>query len=357
MKILNNPRGVAWVTVVIGILIAIRLLAAYDWDPTVFTAFGEDANETIYAQEKLGREVVTRPRQGHDGKFFFVQSNDPWILDPDENASVLKRPIYRSQRMLFPVIAGGGGLFTPEVIVWSLLVVNLVALGVGSWAVARIAMLHGGPAWVGLGFGLNIGIMFELLIDGAGIVAFALASLGALALERKRPGPAALLFVTAVLTREVMILFVGFIWLVWWLRRKERPWRIVVPSVLAILGWAIYVRLQLGADVSKLEIKEITVIPFSGLVEALSTGLARPLDLAVMFLMLGFMGVVAYRSLQSEIMLTWGALGFAVLAPFLTVFVWQKYFDISRALAPLTTAFLLEVIVSRAQRETTKTAT
>ncbi len=44
--------------------------------------------------------------------------------------------------------------------------------------------------------------------------------------------------------------------------------------------------------------------------------------------------------------LTWGAVGFSFVAPFLTVQVWQQPFDISRALAPLVTAFVLEMFVA-----------
>jgi hypothetical protein len=57
--------------------------------------------------------------------------------------------------------------------------------------------------------------------------------------------------------------------------------------------------------------------------------------------------VVSVRAWKSEVFLTWGAVGFAVLAPFLTIYVWQKSYDISRALAPLVTAFLIEFAIAR----------
>jgi hypothetical protein len=59
---------------------------------------------------------------------------------------------------------------------------------------------------------------------------------------------------------------------------------------------------------------------------------------------------VILRAIRSRVYLTWGAVGFAVLAPFLTVLVWQKSFDISRALAPLVTVALLEYALSRRRR-------
>ena len=133
LRSLKGSGAVAVVALVIAVLPAIRLLAFADWDPTLFVGFGVEEPLTLdYGEEKLGREVSVRNGEGHDGKFFFVQSNDPLILDPDENASILDRPVYRSQRMLYPVVAGGAGLFSADVIVWSLLIVNIVFIALGS---------------------------------------------------------------------------------------------------------------------------------------------------------------------------------------------------------------------------------
>ena len=344
-----------WVVVVAALLIAsaaaLRLLAVSGWDPTAFTAFGEDAVEiTQYAEAKLGREVKTRILQGHDGKYFFVQSNDPLIIAPAENAEVLDRAIYRSQRMFYPLVAGGLGLFPPEVIVWTLIAANVVGLAVGSWAVGSIAARHGLSPWWGLAFVVNVGLLSELYIDGAGILAFALACLGALALEDEHPGWAASAFTAAVLTREVMLAFVAFIAVFWLIRRKAIPWLVAVPAGAAVIVWAIYVRLRIPAVPDVDQVQEITLVPLSGLVQALTSGRAEIADYLLMLLMLMLIVVIPFRAWRSDVYLTWGAVGFAVLAPFLTVLVWQKSFDISRALAPLVTAFLIEFALARRRR-------
>ena len=91
------------------------------------------------------------------------------------NAVVLDRPLYRSQRMFYPLQAGGLGLFSAEGVVWGLLVVNVIAMGLGTWAVAVLAVEMGLSSWWGLAFLLNIGLVSELNIGGAGIVAAAAA--------------------------------------------------------------------------------------------------------------------------------------------------------------------------------------
>jgi hypothetical protein len=344
-------RRMMFVSLLIAVAAALRLLTVADWDPTAFTAFGEEAVEiTDYAEAKLGREVKTRILQGHDGKFFFVLANDPLVLDPAENAAVLDRPIYRSQRMLYPLLAGGAGLFSPEVIVWTLILINVAGLVVGSWAVGAIAVKHGLSPWWGLAFLFNVGLLSELYIDGAGIVAFALACLGALALEYERPGWGAAFFAGAALTREVMLAFVGSVALVWLIRKKAIPWLVAVPAGVAALVWAAYLRIQIPATPGVDQVREITLVPFSGLMSAFTSGMATLSDFLVMGLFVMLMLVVPWRARTSNVYLTWGAVGFAVLAPFLTMFVWQKSYDISRALAPLVTAFLIEFALARRRR-------
>jgi hypothetical protein len=348
MRRLSGSTGLILVSLLMAVAAALRLLAISDWDPTAFTAFGEDAVEiTEYAEEKLGREVITRALQGHDGKFFFVQANDPFILDPTENAAVLDRPVYRSQRMLYPMAAGGAGLFAPEVLVWALVLVNIAGLVVGSWAVGAIAAKHGLSRWWGLAFIFNVGLLSELYIDGAGIAAFALVCLGALALEEDEPGWAAGAFAAAALTREVMLAFVGFVAIFWLLRKKAIPWLVALPAGIAVLAWGAYVRVRIPADPAVAQIRELNFVPFSGLVAAITSGLGTMADYLLMAVFLILMVLVPIRAWKSDVYLTWGAVGFAVLAPFLSVYVWQKSFDISRALAPLVTAFLIEFALAR----------
>ena len=343
-----SPRFVASVALGIAAVAALRLLAVSDWDPTAFAAFGETTVEiTSFAEEKLNREVITRDSKGHDGRFFFVQANDPLILEPEANAAILDRPIYRSQRMFYPLTAGGGGLLPPIVLIWALIVVNVVGLAIGSWAVGTIATNHGASPWWGLAFVLNGGLLSELYIDGAGILAFAAAAVGAMALEQGRTRLAGVAFVCAALTREVMLGFVALIAVFWLVRKKVVPWIFALPAGLAVVGWGLYVRWRIDVPVGQIQVREITPVPFSGLVEAATSGNALLADYVMMFIFLLLIVLVTVRAMNSTVYLTWGGVGFAILAPFLTVLVWQRSFDISRALAPLITVVVLEFALAR----------
>lgn len=334
------------VGILLPLVIAVRAVQDAGWDPTILVAFGEDATPTReYAEERLG-EVYLRASQGHDGKFFFVQANDPWVVDPEENAQVLDRPLYRSQRMLYPVLAGGLGFLGPEAIVWGMIVVNLAAMGAGTWVVARIAETMGGSAWWGLAFSLNLGFISEMLISGAGVVSAVFAFAAVLMVSRSRYAWAVGLLVLSVLSREAMLLAVagtaGWLWFQG--ERRRALWTAAVPS-FAALSWAAYLRLSIGEGSVTGQVQEIGW-PFVGFVESFASWLGDPINLAAGAAMMLLFILYVRRVWVSPHLVGWAFVGFVLLGVLFTEQVWHSYFDITRAVAPIITSFVLLVFVA-----------
>lgn len=337
--------------VAVGVLfvavIVVRSLAASDWDPTVYTAFGEESIPTReYAEERLG-EVFLREQLGHDGRFFFVQAHDPFVLAPETNASVLDRPLYRSQRMLYPLLTGGFGLFDSETIVWSMIVVNVLAMGAGTWATAAVAKKMGLSAWWGLAFTINPGFISEVNISGAGVVAAA-AAFGALVfILSGRPWVGVVLLTLAALSREAML--IAALGTAWWLWRYSGEKRNAVLSALvpvsAVALWAGYLRLQIGVGAGAIQVQELG-LPFGGLLDALATWSRDPLNLVVGVTLLGVCVFQALRTLRSSHLVGWAFIGFGVLLVLFTRQVWVNYFDISRAVAPVLTSYVLMIFAA-----------
>lgn len=335
---------VALVGVLFSTLVVVRVMAQNGWDVSIFVAFGKEATATrLYAEERLDR-IYLRDALGHDGKFFFVQSNDPWILDPEENAAVLDRPRYRSQRMLYPVLAGGAGLFGPKVIVWSMLVVNLIAMGVGTWVVSQIAMELGGSAWWGLAFGLNLGFVSELDIGGAGVVAAAIAFGAVLAMMRQRYWMGVVLLALAALTREAMLVTAAGVALWLWAHRERRPAVLAaLAPVLAAGSWALYVRMRIG-EVVVAQVEEIGW-PFVGFVQAFDHWMSRPVDLVAGIAIFLLFVVYVRRVIKHPHLVGWAFVGFVLIGVLFTEQVWHSFFDITRGIAPVITSFVLLVFV------------
>ena len=341
---------VASVGLLFTAVLAVRVIIGADGDPTVFVAFGEKATEVrAYAEARLG-SVVLRPEQGHDGKFFFVQANDPWLLEPTENASVLDRPLYRSQRMLFPLLAGGFGVFPPRVIVWAMVVLNLLALGVGTWVVALLASEMGGSPWLGLAFALNLGFISEMNIGGAGIVAAAAAFGAVLAFLRGRDGWGVVMLVLAVLSREAMLIAaVGSAWWLWRENRRRTSLFALAFPLSAVGLWALYLRFRVGWDQAAPQVQEIG-IPFQGFISAASSWLGDPVDFITGITMLFLLLLYVRRVVLAGHLVGWAFLGFVLLAVVFTEQVWRSYFDITRAVAPVITSFVLLMFVDPYRR-------
>lgn len=331
----------------IAMAIAVHNLRASEWDPTLFVAFGEDATATLeYGRELLG-DVEVRRAQGHDGKFFFVQANDPLYLDPSTHAVNLDRPTYRAQRMLYPLLAGGLGLLDPGGVAWGMLVVNVLALGAGTWGTAVFARDEGwSPVW-GLAFGLNIGMLSEMTIGGAGIVAFALAMWALVAVQRENHSWAAVAFAGAALAREAMVLMVFGAAAWWWIRHRRVVWRWITAPLFCVLVWAVYLRVRL-ADIPSdgPSIQEIG-LPFVGFFDALGLWVGRPMSLATGLAVFAMLPLLTLRAIRSMRLLAWSAVGFVPLAIVFTRQVWFSYFDITRAVAPVLTAWVMVTFARR----------
>ena len=337
--------------VVLGLmtLFVIRNLAASEWNPTVFLAIGAEVAPTRdYAVDLLGEDVNFRAGRGHDGKFFFAQANDPFLLAPDDHAAVLDRPVYRSQRVLFPLLAGVGGILPPWGVVWGMLTLSVISIAAGTFATALVAQGMGASAWWGLAFGLNIGVISELLVGGAGHLGLALMMFGVAALQRSSIGWSIAAMTGAVLAREVLL--IGVAGVAFWLWRRSQPrWallHVVVPS-LAVIAWGAYVRARIGWMTGISEVEEIG-LPFSGFIGAARLWPTSPYDMMVGVTIITILILFVRRFLVSpEWLVGYVAVGFVPVAVLLTRQVWFSYFDITRAVAPVITAFLLMAFAAR----------
>ena len=351
-----TSRWHEWLVVAVALLLGLLLFASslfgFDGDLTAMLKFGSDdpaAALTAHVEAVLDRSVATTGKQGHDGRFFFLQALDPLYLSPDEHAVYLDRPRYRAQRMLYPLVAGVGGLVSPEAVLWSMAFINVAALALGTLGTARLAQRLGGSAWLGLAFTLNPGIIFEFDISGAGIVAFACAVWGTLAIIDARTRSAIVWFVAAVLAREVMLLYLAGVCCHRLFVTRRIPWALGAIPALSVFAWMGYVRLRLNSTREVTEIQEFGP-PFGGMLDAFDNWLNDPIDLAIIVGLIAMMPLLVLRAVQRPNPLAWGALGFVPLAILMTSQVWFNFFDISRAITPIMTAYVLTAFTAPRRR-------
>lgn len=349
-------RGRIWpvaaIGLVIGVVYVLRVLIPAQWDPSIFLALGEDSpRQTAYAEGRLG-SVVVRDAFGHDGKFFFVQANDPLYLEPERHAAFLDRPVYRAQRMLFPALSGGLGLFPPGVVVWAMLGMNLVALVAATAVAGKLAIVWGASPWLGLAVPLNLGLLSEIDIGGAGVLAMLMALGGVLALCSPRGTVAAtVLFTFAALSREVTLLFAAGIVAVLFLIKRRLIWQLLAFPALAVGAWRLYLVVRLADLPSGGADRELGA-PLVGIWEAFGYWLEDPIDLAIGVVLLTVLIAFALRAVRSRNLLAWGALPTVALALILSVYVWREPYDIARAITPVLTAYPFLLFLVSTKRAT-----
>ena len=323
------------------------VMAKNGMDPTILLAEGTDAIVQLeYAELRLGRSIATRPELGHDGKFFFIQASDPFLMDPENNAVFLDRPLYRSQRMLYPALASIFGLMPAAAIVWGLIAINVLGVVAGSAITAEIASGQGSSRLLGVTFVLNPGVIAEIDIDGAGVIALAFGLAGLLCVTRKNFWAATVFLSLAVLSRETMILMaLGLLIGAWIFQRSYKVQLLVIPALIAGL-WRLVASFRLdaaGIDTTGgySAYGAALDFPFRGFVQAIPFWGGSPNDLLFTIALLTIVVLGLGRAALRPSLIGWSAMPFALLLVFISIHVWIEPFDIARTMIPIFTVYPL----------------
>jgi hypothetical protein len=121
---------------------------------------------------------------------------------------------------------------------------------------------------------------------------------------------------------------------------RRIPWLLGgVPAIFTI-AWAGYVRLRLDSHDGVNEIPGFGP-PFGGILDSFENWLADPTKLSVIAGLIIVMPLLILRTWQRPNALAFGALGFIPLAIMLNQQVWWRFTDISRAVIPIMTAYVI----------------
>lgn len=184
-----------------------------------YAAAGYSAHDMIlisklYATQSHTSSVITyepsrylyaRNRVGYDGQFFYFIAADPIHA----RAYVDNAP-YRYTKILYPMLARALALGRIDLIPYSLLLINWIAVGVGTGLVAKWLYRRGISPWFALAYGLFPGIFIGFQRDLTEPMSYALVAWGVYLLdssEGKKIILPAFIFAFAVLTRDKAAVF------------------------------------------------------------------------------------------------------------------------------------------------------
>jgi hypothetical protein len=176
--------------------------------------------------------------EGYDGQFAYQIAIRPLGATPH-----LDVPAYRYQRILYPMLARLLALGRPELIPWTLIVVNIAAIGLGTYATELLLMDLGVSRWYALAYGLYGAQLLALRADLNEPLAQALMQWAILAWARERRWWAVIAFSLAALSKETTLIFLAA-YVLYTLQRRAWRWSIAlgmgaVPfAAYQLLLWA-----------------------------------------------------------------------------------------------------------------------
>lgn len=209
------------VTVFICLIYVLGVLISAGGNPLAFVVLGTRFSEG----NPQGPE-------GYDGQFAYQIARNPLGAAP-----FLDVPAYRYQRILYPVLArllaGGQSALVP----WTLILVNLIAIALGTWATERLLTDFRVSRWYALTYGLYGGQLLGLRADLNEPLAQGLVQLAMLAWARERRGWAIIAFSLAALGKETALIFLVAYILA---NLKDRQWRWVIGLSLGTIPFIAY---------------------------------------------------------------------------------------------------------------------
>lgn len=245
----------ALVVLLVASLLILAILSQVDWDAAYFLRIG-----TFFS------EGDPQGTKGYDGQFVYYIARDP---DPGAVAPLLDVPEYRYQRILLPLLAHvlsfGNIVYLP----WVLLLIGLLSLAAGTWAVGETLTRYQTSPWYALVFGLFPGLLLALIVVLPEPLAYALVALGLLWLDKGKQWMAWLCLGLAVFAKEVMLIFVAAVFLDYFLKKDYRAaFGLALIAGLPFVLFQVWLWFQFGAigiasggDLAT----PFEVIPFMGL--------------------------------------------------------------------------------------------
>jgi hypothetical protein len=189
----------------------------------------------------------------YDGHYFY-QIAHRWFESPEAISQLPSDyafrenvpTAYRYQRIVYPVAARLLSFGQPQLIPWMLILVNITAIGLGTWATERILIYLDTSPWYALAYGFYGGNFIALRANMAEPLAYALVLLAILAWLRQRQSWSVLLFALAVLTRETTVLFVVGYCLYYLISRQWHRAGVLATAVLPYFFFQMVLYFWLG---------------------------------------------------------------------------------------------------------------
>ncbi|MBO0860758.1 MAG: hypothetical protein J2P21_20195 [Chloracidobacterium sp.] len=279
---------------------------------------------------------------GYDGQFYYRLALDPFTSKRTDFGITLDDPLYRHQRIFYPLMAWAMSAGRADLVPWAMLFINFSALCLLGWLGGVYAQTFKQHALWGLFLALYPASLLSLTRDLVDLLEVTLLVSSLLMLRRGKSVCAAVLLTLAVLTKETALIVAVVAMLGYAFDRNGRQearkrWYYFTLPIVIFLIWQTALRINWG-EFPIIIGKSALGIPFAGLVRllldvlTLQTPLQRRLFPELILLSVFVFGVIYYlRATTAEAHLIFSWILYLVLVLSASRVVWADDWGYLRA--------------------------
>jgi hypothetical protein len=194
---------VVCVAIFYAVFVSVRL---EQHDALWFVHIGSHFLSAAHTSNVIRPSIGAQNTFGYDGQYYFALAADP--AHAHDYMEGREGVVY--SRIFYPAVARAASAGSVTALPYAMLIVNLLAVLAGTWAIGRWFVKRGFTPWPALLYGLFPGLIVTVFRDLTEPLAFGLAALAVLAFDgarTRRLALSALLFALAALTRETIVPF------------------------------------------------------------------------------------------------------------------------------------------------------
>ena len=308
------------------------IASQYDFNLSCFINFGEKSS---LVTEKLlpSNFVIMENITGYDGQAYYYAASDPFI-----KTNFYSIDLKKYQRFLYPflayILAFGNKIFLP----WTLLIVNIISILVGTLFLSIILKKHNVSIWYALIYSLGIGNIVAFQYNLTTPLFLCLILVGIYFYEEKKIVSTALFFSLALITRETAVLIIlAFLVYEFFKKRYKNSFVIILSFIpFVILQFLLYQRL---GKIPLLGSSGHLAMPFAGIIQHISNmnlnGGIRAIirEISVVpyfcFVMLA-LAVSIVKLLKNRNIYNWNLFVQAFISIFIYLEIWKAFAAITR---------------------------
>ena len=334
-------RAAVLTVVIASVLVALQVYsqrAVYGEGETYVTTYSHADDEITVL---LGRG---------DGQAYAQLARDPLLRAPEAFVGGEGELVYRAQRPVASYATWAAALGDPDRVKVATVIVTILGCGLLGGAVAELLRRRDVNPDLAVWSLLIPGVFasFRFLMPGALALGLGAAGLVAWEREERRPAIAALCFAGAVLTRETLLAIPVGLAIAEVLNRRRRPSSWLALPLAAYVGWWVIVRLLTGLSLfDGGRSGSRTSLPGLGLLDAMGEW---TLGWEWFLMVVTVAATVAAVRLRPRDPLVWVSLTSLGVAMVMSIDVWGRWFNWSRAVTPAHLALVL-VLVSLDRRK------